>query len=385
MEVHDKMEMLIPPHGGNLTHAAREYGLSPRDFLDFSANINPLGPSPAIYEAIRANLWQIRHYPDPDCQEIKSVLSGYLGVDSLCLMIGNGAAELIYLLARVLSIRRALIPVPTFSEYALAVTAAGGEVNYVAADEATGFTLPLDGLLDRLPGVDALFLCTPNNPTGVLIPRRDLEVLLDAAIVHRTMVIVDEAFMDFVPEREEHTSLPMAGKHPGLILLYSLTKFLAIPGLRLGALVAPFRLVQKLTRVRDPWSVNALAQVAGVAGLKDGDYMKATRALVAREREFLFQQLSRLPGLRPYPGAANFLLVDVTATGYSAEELVRQLGFRGILVRSCANFTGLGSGYIRLAVRGREDNLILLETLGRVLDGARRKKEVCHELPDLSG
>ncbi len=370
MSVDDKIEgdyRSVPPHGGNLVRAAMDYGFSPRDFLDFSANINPLGPCPSVLEAIKANLWQICHYPDPDCRELKSALAGHLGVDTRCLLVGNGASELIYLLARVLSFRRVLIPAPTFSEYALAVKIAGGEVSYVFMDPFWGFAFPLQEVLRRLPGVDALFLCNPNNPTGGLISRRELEVLLEAAAGQKTMVIVDEAFMDFVTEPQNYTLLSLAGRHPHLILLYSLTKILAIPGLRLGVLVAQPSLVQVLSRSRDPWSVNALAQVAGVAGLQEKEYIEATREMVAREREFLFRELSSLPGLRPFPGAANFLLVDITGTKYAAGELVCQLGRRGILVRNCANFPGLSEGYIRLAVKRREENLRLLEALREIL------------------
>lgn len=370
MSLDDKIEkdyQSVPPHGGNLVRAAMEYGLAPQDFLDFSANINPLGPSPSVLEALKANLWQICHYPDPDCRELKSALAEHLGVDTRCLLVGNGASELIYLLARVFSFRRVLIPAPTFSEYALAVKAAGGEVNYVFLDPSAGFPFPLEEVLRQLPEVDALFLCNPNNPTGGLVPRRELEALLEAAAAYRAMVIIDEAFMDFVADPQSHTLLSLAGRHPRLILLYSLTKILAIPGLRLGVLAARPDVVRALDRARDPWSVNALAQVAGVAGLQDREYIEATRDMVAREREFLFRELSSLPGLRPFPGAANFLLVDITNTRFAAGELVRQLGLRGILVRNCANFPGLSEGYIRVAVRRRKENLRLLEALREVL------------------
>ncbi|MDQ0286321.1 threonine-phosphate decarboxylase [Desulfofundulus luciae] len=357
----------IPPHGGNLVRAAMEYGLAPQDFLDFSANINPLGPCPSVLEAIKANLWQICHYPDPDCRGVKSALAEHLGVDTPCLLVGNGASELIYLLARVFSFRRVLIPAPTFSEYALAVKAAGGEVNYVFLDPSLGFPFPMEEVLRRLPGVDALFLCNPNNPTGGLVPRLELEVLLEAAAAYKAMVIVDEAFMDFVVDPQSHTLLSLAGRNSSLILVYSLTKILAIPGLRLGVLAAQPNVVEALDRARDPWSVNALAQVAGVAGLQDKEYIKAARDMVAREREFLFRELSSLPGLRPFPGAANFLLVDITGAKCTAGELVRRLGRRGILVRNCANFPGLSEGYIRIAVKRRKENLRLLEALREVL------------------
>lgn len=358
----------FPPHGGNLTWAAAEYGLSPQDFLDFSANINPLGPSPAVLEAIKANLWRIAHYPDPDCRELKEALADHLGVNPQCILVGNGASELIYLLAKLLPRERAIIPVPTFSEYARAVDNAGGEVKYVFMQPALGFSLPLEEIKrELLKGAKSLFLCNPNNPTGTLYSRGELEELLLFAEKQGAYVIVDEAFMDFVLNPEGYTLLPLAGRHPWLILLYSLTKILAIPGLRLGVLVGPPELVKELSRVKIPWSVNALAQVAGVAGIRDKEYFKVTRATVAREREFLFRELSLVPELHPFPGAANFLLVEAKSSCLSTAELVRRLGQRGVLVRHCANFIGLAEGYFRLAVKSREENLRFLETLKEVL------------------
>lgn len=361
----------IPPHGGDLVRAAREYGIPVREFLDFSANINPLGPSPRAVRALKENLWLISHYPDPDCRELRAALSVHLGVAEECLLVGNGAAELIYLLARVLDIRRALVPAPTFSEYGLAVKSHGGAVRYVPMEPAGGFTLPAARLLHLLPESDALFICTPNNPTGALVERRVLEELLDAAARCGRPVVVDEAFMDFVPERERYTLLPLAGRHPHLVLLYSLTKFFALPGLRLGVLAAPPELVRRLREAKDPWSVNALAQVAGTAGLADAEYMAATRRLVAQERDWLRERLNALPGIRALPGAANFLLVDVAGTGLSSTRLVDLLGRRGVLVRDCANFPGLTGQYIRVAVRRREENRVLVEKLNGVLGECR--------------
>ena len=359
----------FPSHGGNLAWASATYGLPPQDFVDFSANINPLGPSPAVLEAIKANLWRVAHYPDPECRELKDALAGHLGVEERCIVVGNGASELIYLLVRVLPRGRAVIPVPTFSEYARAVEAAGGEVKYVFMDPGSGFSLPLEEVKAELVrGAGSLFLCNPNNPTGNLYARRELEELLDLAAELGVYVVVDEAFMDFVLEPGGHTLLPLAGRHPRLILLYSLTKILAIPGLRLGALLGPPEITAELSRVKIPWSVNALAQVAGVAGLQDREYLALTRRAVAREREFLFRELGRVPGLRPFRSEANFLLVEARLDRLSTLELIYRLGQKGILLRHCANFVGLSADYFRLAVRGRGENQRLLAALQEVLD-----------------
>lgn len=362
------MSIADSSHGGNIALAAREYGLSEKKILDFSASINPLGPPPGVYQAVTEEFWRIRHYPDPDCGDLPRLLSGYLGVGRENLLLGNGGAELIYLLPRALKIRRALVVAPTFSEYALAVEAAGGRVRHL--------TLPVSGPVSlageaegHLSGCDAVFLCNPNNPTGRLFSPGELLPLLEAAERAGVAVVVDEAFMDFVPGREEYSLMSTACTRRSLVVLYSMTKFFGIPGLRLGAAVACAEVIGRLKGLKDPWSVNALARVAGEAALKDEKHMAETMKTIREEREYLFSSLTSVPGLRPFPSAANFLLADVSGTGMTSAEVVEKMAGLGILVRNCANFYGLNNYYIRVAVRTRPENQSLINALKGVIQG----------------
>lgn len=356
-------------HGGNLARAARVYGLPEREFIDFSANINPLGPSPGVFRAVGENLWRICHYPDPDCGRLKELLAGHLDVPPESLVLGNGGAELIYLLPGALQIKRALVVAPTFSEYASALIAAGREVDYYCLPLEGDISLCLEQLKYSIGDYSAVFICNPNNPTGLALRSRQLEPLLGAARKSGATVVVDEAFIDFVDRRDECSLMSRAAETPNLVVLYSLTKFFGIPGLRLGAAVARPDLASRLNRVRDPWSVNALAQVAGEAALLDKAHMEATLELVRTEREYLYRRLSALDGIKPLPGAANFLLVDISGAGKTVAELIPLLGRRGILVRDCSNFRGLEGQYIRVAVRNREENDKLIASLRSVLGG----------------
>lgn len=353
------------PHGGNIARAARQYGLSEKSITDFSASINPLGPSPGVYQAVMEEFWRIRHYPDPDCGDLPGLLAGHLGVLRENLLLGNGGAEIIYLLPRALNISRALVLAPTFSEYAGAVEAAGGTVNYLAAS-GPGWDLPAGEIEEQLPGCDAVFICNPNNPTGRLYHLRDLQLLLDAAGRAGAAVIVDEAFMDFVPGRENFSLMPLACSRRNLVVLYSMTKFFGIPGLRLGAAVGCRDIIARLRRVKDPWSVNALARVAGEAALKDSKHMEETMKTVLLEREYLYTALSAVPGVRPFPSRANFLMVDISGTGMNSGELVDRLARKGMLVRNCANFYGLNESFIRVAVRTRPENEALVSAVKSV-------------------
>lgn len=361
--------MLKHTHGGNVTKAARKYELPLKDITDFSANINPLGPSRKLLSSITKNLDLLSNYPDPDCTELKAELAAYLGIKEERLLMGNGAAELVYLLVRILKCRRAIIPVPTFSEYALAVLCQGGEVLELPMSEASGFKLPVDEIIESLPDADLLVICNPNNPTGRLSGRKTILNIIEKAYMHGVMVLLDEAFMDFVPRRELFSVIKMAGQQPNLAVLYSMTKFFGIPGLRLGAIAGPEELLSRMNAAKDPWNVNILAQVAGIAGLKDYEHMEDTCRTVNCEKEYLFRQLASLPGVRPFPPAANFILADVTGSGFTSVELTELLGRRGVLVRECSDFNGLAGRFLRLAVKTRPENEKLLAALKDVLQG----------------
>lgn len=357
-------------HGGDIFGAARSRGGSPEDIYDFSANINPLGPPPAAMEAIRENLHLIRHYPDPRCSELRRALAGYLGVAPENMLPGNGASELIYLLGRVFGCRRVVVPSPTFIEYAEAVTSAGGTVVEVPLDEKDGFALPAALLKRQLQNADAAFVCNPNNPTGRVEKRAVIQSIVEDAASDKKTIVVDEAFMDFVTDADQCTVLSLVEEHPHLVVLYSLTKFFAIPGLRLGVLVGADSVIRELESLKDPWSVSILAQVAGAAALADREYMNETRQLVAREREFLCRAVSLIPGLTAYPADANFLLVKIQEHSISSIYLAAETAKRGVLVRDCSTFSGLGEHYIRVAVRSRRENVALLDALRGVMEGA---------------
>jgi threonine-phosphate decarboxylase len=350
-----------PPHGGDVYHLARTLGLELRELLDFSANINPLGFPPGIPEAIREALPEIVHYPDRRCLELTRDLAAYHDLSPGEILVGNGSTELIYLAARVLKPKKALIVAPAFSEYEHALQAAGVPVDFQITVEAQNFTLaaPLD------PGdADLVFLAQPASPSGVL-PAPDLLLEVAARLDEAgVFLLLDEAFVDFVEEASLKTRL---AQFPGLLILRSFTKFFAIPGMRLGYLLAAPELIRRLAAVQEPWSVNTLAQAMGRACLKDVDYMARSRELVREERERLFQGLAALSGLQPFPGTVNYLLAKLNRPEFTAPSLQRALLTQKIVIRDASNFRGLDERFFRVAVRSREENLRLLDALGHVL------------------
>lgn len=313
--------------------------------------------------AIRENLDSIIHYPDPAAQELRRMVSQQVGLPEEMIVAGNGAVEIIYLLMKHLKPIKALIPAPTFNEYEIAVRTSDGEVKDLLLDKKKGFAIDKEQIYCIMEDVDVLFICNPNNPTGNLTSREDIREITEAAGQLGKMVIVDEAFMDFVTDPGQYSVIDLIPRFDNLFVLYSMTKFHAIPGLRLGIGLGNPQLIEKINQIRDPWNVNCLAQIAGIASLQDEQYFKATVAYVAEEKEYLFNKIKAIEGLSPFPPSVNYIFIDVTETGYSASEIANILGSEGILIRDCSSYKNLGSTFIRVAVRKREENDRLVEAL----------------------
>lgn len=350
-----------PPHGGDVYQLARDLGLDLAELLDFSANINPIGFPAGLQAAIQEALPEIVHYPDRRCLELRRELAAYHGLKPDDILVGNGSTELLYLAARALKPRKALIVAPAFSEYQHALEAAQAPVAFQITAEAGNFTLtePLEP-----QGADLVFLANPASPSGVLMaPELLLEsaARLDAAGVY---LLLDEAFIDFVEEASLKSHL---AKFPRLLILRSFTKFFAIPGMRLGCLLAAPDLIRHLSAVQEPWSVNTLAQAMGRACLRDLDYMARSRALVRQERDYLLAGLKSLPGLQAFPSTVNYLLVKITRPEWTAAGLQKAMLSEKIVIRDASNFRGLDQRFIRLAVRRREENQRLLRGLEHFL------------------
>lgn len=345
-------------HGGNLKEAARLYGLGEEDFLDFSANINPLGPSPQVWDAIRQALPGITHYPDPEAIELKEALASHLGVPAGQVVLGNGGAELIYLISRFFMPKRIVLTAPTFGEYGQGVS--GIETLRLSLKDDIDFRLDIEAFENVLKKGDLIFIGNPNNPTGVLTLKEQVLKLASLAEKAGAVLVVDEAFMDFVINSQ--TVAREVEGYPHLIVVGSLTKIFALPGLRLGYLVAGEPLAAQLERLLPPWRINSLAQAAGLVSLRDKEHLQRSVEVISREREYLSHSLSQL-GFRPFPGVANFLLVSSHSLGITGEKLQSFLGPRGVLIRLCHSFYNLDDYYFRIAVRTREENERLLGLL----------------------
>jgi threonine-phosphate decarboxylase len=347
-------------HGGNVYSEALALGLEAHEVLDFSASINPLGMPTLARRAIRDGLDSVLHYPDTDSRELKETIASRFEVPVKSIVVGNGSTELIYLLPRALKPKRVLITAPAFSEYERACVLAGAEVAYFKLKESDGF-LPDMGNMDEfsraLRKADMAFICNPGNPSGSALSRGNVFKLVQEAKKNNCVLIVDEAFIEFCPE---HSVLGATSSN--LVVLRSLTKFYALAGLRVGFACMPSKIMKTVLKYKEPWSLNCLAGRAAQAALEDDSYPDRTLNYIRRERGKLIKGLRGL-GIEAVRSEANYLLFKTP----EARKLLSGLKERGILIRDCSNFRGLGAHHLRIAVRSAKENRALLEAMKEVM------------------
>lgn len=360
------MELEVYGHGGDLLTASARYGVAAGEWTDFSANINPLGPPPGLLEALHEALPGIVRYPDPGHRGLVKQLSMHLQVEEDMLVIGNGAAENMALALLGLTPQKVGVVEPCFSEYRTLSEQFGARVQSVFGTEARAFKAAPEEVEELIQKTDLVFIGQPNNPNGVQYSLDELRRFAAAGEQYGTYIVIDEAFIDFIPEPERQTLLPELRNNSHLILIRSMTKFFAIPGLRLGYAIAHPDTARRMRDKQVTWSVNSLALLAGEVCLRaDASHEQATLELVKRQRDLMHSELTRL-GCQTWPGEANFLLVRLPEP-WTAESMQTALGRRGVLVRSCAMYPGLTNRDIRLAVKDESACRKLLRELNDVM------------------
>lgn len=346
------MDNLAFTHGGNIYEIEKKYK---RRIIDFSANINPLGLPGKVKQSLCKNFDSIQRYPDSYADGLAVKIAMRWGISNKNILTGNGSVELIYLVVNTFKPKTVLIPAPAFSEYERASRNAGARIKFLKLDRNNGFKLDISGIAKP----DIFFLCQPNNPTGNFL-------LNDCGKVEqlaKEAVFIDEAFMDFSPDEEGRTMVRKAAKGRRIIVLRTFTKMFAMPGLRIGYLVANEDIISKLRQRQPPWSVNSIAQLAAEAALDDKEYIISSRRVIKKEREFLVEQLNEVEGLKVYPSLANFLLIRIENRRITSLRIKERLLKKGILIRDCANFRGLDERFIRVAVRTHKENMQLVQAL----------------------
>lgn len=352
-------------HGGKVWSAARENGQDIGNLLDFSANINPYGVPGSVLERLVESIGWIRHYPDPESYELRMILAQKHEIPPSSVLVGNGGIELIYAIARAGQFKNVLIVPPTFGEYERAVKVHGGNVRKVYSEPENNFRFPLEKVVQGLAEVDACFVCTPNNPTGQVISAQELNYLQETCEKRGVTLIIDESFQEFA-----HPITPSFIQKVGLrdhtIVVRSMTKWYALPGLRLGYVVASPKWIERIDQVRDPWSVNILAQQAGIAALRDLDYETITKRWIRETYPSFHRTLGSFLHIKSVPSAVNFVLFSIP-TIVQPELFLSTLQDRGILLRWARSFDLLDETWFRTAIRLPVENEQLFKVLQEVL------------------
>ncbi|MCL4417248.1 MAG: threonine-phosphate decarboxylase CobD [Actinobacteria bacterium] len=355
-------------HGGNIWSKSQEYGIDINEIIDFSSNINPAGFPPQTIEIIKKNINLINKYPDPESSEFKSRLSEILNIDPKNILPGNGSSELFYLAARTVRPVKVLIPAPSFVEYeqaARSVPASCIFMNYEKKNQE--FKIDLQKLIKKVSSSKLLFFCNPNNPTGSLLDREEILFLIKKCRENDCFIFIDEAFIDFVDDIPDTSVMKNIRKFSNALLFRSLTKFFAIPGIRLGYIVGSKNLIDKIRVCQPDWPLNLFAQMVGKEVISDINYISQSRQLIKKEREFLVNSLKKIKQLKLFKSAANFILIEIRDKNLSATSLADKLGRDyKILIRDCSNFRNLGNNFFRIAVKTRQENILLINSFKQI-------------------
>ena len=370
-------------HGGNIFQFAHEQRIEPYEVVDFSANINPLGPSQRGLDALNAQLRYISHYPDATNDDVLNAIADTYGMDKHQITVGNGAAELLYAICRLPGYTGAFVPAPGFSEYKEALEASKipvRDIFYRPREDDNGkpyFEVPylaLETFAAELKGQDGriiVFLGNPNNPDGTLLDKDHIRTVASMLKDANSLLVIDESFIDFVGndplQDNEHSMRSLVNEFDNIIVVHSFTKFYAVPGLRIGAAFANETLITQLQQYIPSWSVNTIAQAYTKAALNDVDYIKRTKQELNDEKAFMYNALDAIEGITVYPPSANFMLFQVNQEGITANYINEELKKYNMIVRNCDSYVGLTNHWVRIAIKDHDTNIKLVDKLIDIL------------------
>ncbi len=356
-------------HGGDVWGFARKYNIPLEKVLDFSGPINHLGPAPKAVEAVKENAQLIRFYPDPNPVRLRQELAQYVGhgVNPENIILGNGSIELIYMITEIFPKPfKAIIPIPSFTEYEKATLRVQGDPIYVKLP--SDFSLNNEEIKKAITNDTRIVsLCNPHSPSGYLYDRQTTLDLVEYCQKRNIIVSIDENYIEFTDKGENATLVGDAKKYENLFVIRSVTKFYGMPGIRFGYSIASESLIDTLQTVRQPWSINSLAECATLAAIKDTKFIEYTKHTIAKERAQFAQLLSEIKDLKIFPSETSFLLVKILTPKITSTVLREELAKEGLLIRDCSTFLGLDNSYFRLTVRSEADNQKLASALKKII------------------
>lgn len=352
-------------HGSDVEKIELIYGIKKEDIIQFSGNVNPLGLSKMLKNHLKDHLDVLSSYPDRDYVKLRGSIGKYCNCDPNHVVVGNGSTELIRHMIQTINPSSSLVIAPTYSEYAREITLTGGTINYFQLKEEDSFRLDMMSLTTELEKkYDILVLCNPNNPTSSALTQTELKEILNQCERHHTYLMIDETYVEFASHMEEITAIPLCEDFDHLIVLRGVSKFYAAPGLRLGyAITSNEILLNALEIKKNPWSVNSIAEQAGIILFQDKDYIEETKVLIHGEQKRIYELLNSSTQFHPYPPHGNFILLKILdPTLRSTDYFIRAIK-EGMMIRDCSDFMYLDDHYIRFCFLTPSENDRLIHCL----------------------
>ena len=354
-------------HGSDLEKIEKIYGIRKEEIVSFSANVNPLGLSRKLKKSLIDHIDVLASYPDREYTALRKTLGEYCSTSPQHIIVGNGSTELISLMIQLKKARRAMIFGPSYSEYEREISLGGGTSRYFRLREEEDFKPDIKKLEEALNGdIDLLVICNPNNPTSTCIKRGPMREILDICKSLGIFVMIDETYIEFVEDMESSDAIPLTQYYSNLYVIRGISKFFAAPGLRLGyAVTGNEDLIRQINTVKDPWTINSLAEAAGRLMFTDRDYIEESRNLIFSERTRICKRLDTLrnKGLKYYAPSANFVLCRLEDTAVDADLLFDKCIRERMMIRNCSTFPFLDNSYFRFCFMKPGDNDRLLDCI----------------------
>ncbi|MBF0101621.1 MAG: pyridoxal phosphate-dependent class II aminotransferase [Desulfobacterales bacterium] len=354
---------MIQGHGGNVYGLSKKLGCNSDDIVDMSSNINPLGPPQALVSYLQNHFSVMCRLPESDAQTVIDMFSAYYSIPSNHILAGNGTTQFIYTAPQALKMKNALIIGPTYADYADACKMYGVNYTYGLATPETQFVPDRLHLKSQINAADTVFICNPNNPTGILLSWEVLSEWIQA--FPNTRFIIDESYLPFVGD---HAQRFMTASFKNVIVLYSMSKIFCIPGLRIGFLIAHPTYIEAFQHYSTPWSMNAFAQESAKYLLSHDmtDFVTRTQQYIHDQRMIMEQRIRVSPQLKVFPSTTGFMLIQLLGQ-QRADSICETLASQRILIRNCANFIGLSNAFIRISVKKMNENLDFLDKLLKIV------------------
>ena len=356
-------------HGSDLEKVESFYNIPIKDIINFGANVNPLGLSDFVHEKLKNHLDIITVYPDRAYTSLRNTIGNYCHVSSDNIIVGNGSTELISLLIQQNHPKKALLLGPTYSEYERELEMIGCELASYNLELDTNFKLNMHDLFTQLEQkIDLLIICNPNNPTSTAIWKHEMEQLVSFCKTLNIFVMIDETYVEFVPDINLVTAMELVNHHDNLMILRGVSKFFAAPGLRLGyGVTSNINFLRQMKHHQNPWSLNSLGALAGELMLSDNVYITKTKALISSERDRLYRELQTWSTIKVFAPFANFILLQILKPGITSPFVFEHLIKKGLMIRDCSSFKSLNGEFIRFCIMLPADNDRLLHALKEIL------------------